>query len=275
VVGAEPSRAIEVDQLQDEIANARVGVSQAGSNYRLRTENIKQRLRLPPTAEVTIPVSLDVSPVVVEVERAIELARTLAPRMRQLAINLRQSEIRLDETKGNNSFRMNVGFTYGREVQDPLFRNLWTEPRNSYTVDVSANVPIWDWGQRSHRIQAQEYSLERSRLSIEESLTQIETNVRSQVRSLEEYRERLVSMQTTLNLARRNTASTLESYRAGDVALVDLLQTIDREAGTARNFLAAYMGYQETMLRLERLTYYDFEYDMPLVERFAICSPCN
>ena len=270
VVATSPTRSIEVDQLQVALANAREGVSEATSNFRLTTEDIKTRLRLSPDDEVTVTASLETTPVAVDPDRAIELAKTLAPRMRELAINLRNSEIRLDETKGNDAFRMNLELTYGREVQDPRFRNLWSEPRNSYTVEVNATVPIWDWGERGHRIQAQQYNLERAQLSIEETLTEIESNVRSQIRSLEEYRDRLVGMQQTLDLARRTTASTLASYRQGDVALVDLLQTIDREASTARNYLSAFMGYQRTLLRLKEMTYYDFEYDMPVVERFRI-----
>jgi outer membrane protein TolC len=192
--------------------------------------------------------------------------------MRQLAIGVRENEIRLDETKGQDAFRMNIGFTYGREMQDPLFRNLLQEPRNSYTIDVTARVPLWDWGQRRHRVQAQAYSLERSRLSVEQARSEIESSVRSQVRSLQEYQERLTSMEDTLELARRTTASTLDRYRAREVALADLLQTIDREDGTARNFLDVYLGFQRTLLRLAELTFYDFERDMPIVERFSVAA---
>ncbi len=272
IIAASPARAIELDQLRVELANAREDYNQSGSSLRLQTENLKQQLRLPAATTLTIRPTLEVRPVVVEPTRAIELARTLAPRLRQLAIQLRENEIRLDETKGQDGFRMNVGFTYGREMQDPLFRNLMQEPRNSYTVDVTARVPLWDWGQRRHRIQAQEHSLERVQLSIEEAQSDIETRVRSQVRSLEEYRQRLVNMQENRELASKTTESTLERYRAGEVTLVDLLQTIDREASTSENFLDAFMGYQQTLRQLKELTYYDFEHNMPLVERFAVTA---
>jgi outer membrane protein len=272
VVSANPNRAIEVDQVQVELANAREDQSRAGTDFRLQEEDIKQRLRLSANDALLVRPVLEVQPVEVDAEQAIQLARTLAPRMRQLDINLRENEIRLDDTKGRDSFRMNIGFTYGREVQDPRFGNLWTEPRNSYTLDVSATVPIWDWGERRYRIQAQEYSLQRTQLSIEQALNDIEINVRSQVRSLAEYAQRLVSMQENLDLARRLTASTLEQYRSGAVTLVDLLQAINREADTNDNFLDTYMGYQRTLLRLKEMTFYDFEYDMPLVERFAVCT---
>lgn len=79
-------------------------------------------------------------------------------------------------------------------------------------------------------------------------------------------------MQDNRELARKTTESTLERYRAGEVTLVDLLPTIDREASTAENFLDAFMGYQQTLRQLKELTYYDFEYNVPLVERFAVTA---
>jgi outer membrane protein TolC len=272
IVAVAPERDLELDQLQVELANAREDYLQAGSSLRLQLEDVKQRLQLPADSELAIRPDLAVRPVSVDPARAIELASTLAPRMRQLAIGVRENEIRLDETKGQDAFRMNIGFTYGREMQDPLFRNLLQEPRNSYTIDVTARVPLWDWGQRRHRVQAQAYSLERSRLSVEQARSEIESSVRSQVRSLQEYQERLTSMEDTLELARRTTASTLDRYRAREVALADLLQTIDREDGTARNFLDVYLGFQRTLLRLAELTLYDFERDMPIVERFSVAA---
>src|SRR5690606_3078017 len=153
VVDATPSRELELDQLQGELANARESMQRASSSFRLQAENIKQRLRLDPADSIVIDPTLVVEPVAVDAERAIELASTLAPRLRRLAISRRQSEIGLERTRGNQSFRVNLRFTYGREVQDPRFENLWTEPRNSYTVNVNATIPIWDWGERKHRIQ--------------------------------------------------------------------------------------------------------------------------
>jgi outer membrane protein TolC len=270
VIAADPSRAIEADQLRVALVNAREDVAQARSNIRLRAEDVKQRLRLRPTDEIVVRPVLDAATVAVDPARAVELARTLAPRIRQLEISRRENQIRLDETRGTNAFRVDLNFTYGREVQDPVFRNLWFEPRNSYTFDVRARVPLWDWGQRRHRVQAQLFSLERSELQLEEAESNIETQVRSQVRNLQEYEQRLRNMEQNLLLARQVTQTTIERYRSGAIALVDLLQTLQREEATSRNFLEAYLGYKRSLLRLQELTFYDFERDMPLAERYLL-----
>jgi outer membrane protein TolC len=273
IIARDSTRAIESDQLRVELANAREDLQQARSGYRLQSEEIKQRLRVAASDSVALDPVIDVRPIDVDAERAIDLAMNSAPRLRGLAIQLRENEIRLDETKGNNSFRMNVGLTYGREMQDPRFGNLWEEPRNSYTVDVSATIPIWDWGQRKYRIDAEEINLQRTRLSTEEAMTDIETSVRNQIRNLEEYEQRALNMQENRALAHDITISTIERYRSGEVTLVDVLQTIDRESSTAENFLDAVLGYRRAIQSIQQLTYYDFEMGVPLLDRFTIDAP--
>jgi outer membrane protein len=270
VSGTDPTRAIEGDQVQVELANAREDLQQAISSFRLRTEDLKQSLRLSPDVELRLEPVLDVTPVPIDADRAIELARTLRPRLQQLAIQRRKNEISIDNTRGDNAFRMDLSMTYGREVQDPSFNGLWSEPTNSYTVNITAFVPIWDSGRQKYREAASQVTLKRTDLQIEQEETQLETNVRSQIRNLDEYEQRALGMQENMQLAHQVTTSTLARYRQGDVTLVDLLQTINRETNTADNFLDAFVGYRQALLRLQELTFYDFEHGMPVAERFGI-----
>lgn len=272
MVAAAPGRASETELLHVELANAREAVSQTTSNLRNREQTIKQRLQLPAGTTVTVRPDLNVVPVKVDPEDAIRLASTATPRVRQLTIGTRENEIRLQETRGNNAFRMNLGLTYGREVQDPRFQNLWQDPRNSYTVEVNATVPIWDWGERQHRIQAQQFSLDRARLSEEQALSEIETEVRNLVTTLQDYSQRLTTMQQTLTLARQLTASSLTRYRSGDIGLVEMLQAVTRESTTSTNYLNAFMGYTRTLRRLKEVTFHDFEMGVSVVERFGLAT---
>jgi len=272
VVSNSPARAGDLDLLQVELANAHEAENQAASNLRTREQTIKQRLQLPAAAPVLVQSSLAITPARVDVTDAIRLASTLTPRIRQLTIATRENEIRLSETKGNDAFRMNLGLTYGREVQDPRFQNLWNDPTNSYTVSVNAVVPIWDWGERKHRVQAQQFSLDRAHLSEEQALSEIETEVRNLVTSLDDFGRRTKTMSETLTLAHELTETTVVRYRQGGVGLSDLMQALNREAQTANNLLNAYRGYQQTLRRLKEVTFFDFEAGQPLVDRFKIAA---
>lgn len=82
--------------------------------------------------------------------------------------------------------------------------------------------------------------------------------------------QRALNMQDNLALARQTTDTTIDRYREGLVALVDVLQTIQRECQTARNLLDAYLGYRNSLLRLHEMTFNDFLADMAVLERYKL-----
>ena len=62
----------------------------------------------------------------------------------------------------------------------------------------------------------------------------------------------------------------LAQYAEGRGSMLDLVQAFERQADTADNFLDAFLGYRQAVLDLQQITYYDFEHDMPLLERFQL-----
>jgi outer membrane protein TolC len=165
---------------------------------------------------------------------------------------------------------MDVELTYGREMQDPQFQQLLDQPKNSYTVAVTGTLPIWDWGERRARVEAQRLVLDRTDLSIEQTREQIEVGITNTVRNLAEYQQRAQSMEDNLQLAAQVSAQTLQQYRNGEVTIQDLIQSFNRQEDTAENFVDAYMGYRDAILDLQRMTYYDFETQSPVLERYGL-----
>lgn len=272
VIGTDSTRAIEADQIRVEIANARERLQQARSSFRLQAASAKQQLRLEPTDSLVLNPVTDVTPVQIDVEEAIRYGMELTPRFRQLDIGLREDEIDLVNTKGRNSFRMDLELSYGREmqVQDRAFSNLWESPSNSYTLGVNAFIPIWDWGERRAEIAAAEVGIRSRRLSIEEARSEIVSNVRNEVRNVEEYQNRVLTMQENLGLARNVVETSLNAYRSGTLPAIDLLRSFQRESETAENLLEAYLGWREALLSLQELTFFDYERRVPITERYGI-----
>ena len=267
---ADSTRDLDVSQVRVELANGRERLRQAESGFRLEAERMKQRLRLDERDPLRIDPALDVRPVRVDVEEAVRYGMTLRPRLRELELRKRQDELDIDEARGRNSFRVDLELTYGREMQDPRFGELWEEPSNSYTVGVRAYVPIWDWGERRERVRAEEIGLEQTALYMEEARSETRLDVQNAVRNLEEFQQRALDMEETLALARTVSEANLDRYRAGRITVSDLLQSFARQRETATNFLDAYLGYRGALLDLQELTYYDFEHDAPLLDRFRI-----
>lgn len=263
-------RAIEAGQIQVELANAREQLQQSRSQFRLEATGLKTRLNIPEGDSIVLNPAIAVDRFVMDEEEAIQLAFDLTPRMRQLDINYRENQIRLDQTKGRGGVQIDLNLSYGREMQDPVFADMWNRPTNTYTLGVDGRIPIWDWGERKNRIEASRVSVRQTELRIEEAEAQIRANVANEIRNVQEFETRAVAMEQNLALAAQLSQESLAGYRAGDITAVDLLQSLRREADTAENLLDAYLGWRRAISRLQRLTFYDFERRVPVLERFGI-----
>jgi outer membrane protein TolC len=267
---ADSARAIEVDQIQVELANARESVQSTESSIRLESASVKRDLGLADTDSIAVTPEFHLDPVPIDMDRAIQYAMELTPRMRQMDMSLRRSEIRLEGTKSRGGFQMDLELSYGRERRDEQVDRLWVDPDNSYTVNVNAAIPIWDWGERDARIAASEIGIQQSLLRKEEVELQIVSSVRNEVLNVRDRESRTLAMRDNLDLARGVTETSFQRYQNGSITALDLLLSLRRESDTAENFLDTYLGWRESLRRLQEMTYFDFERGIPVLERFGI-----
>ncbi len=270
VADADPGRTIDLNQAQVELANAQEQLQQSRSQFRLQAAGLKTRLNLADSDSITLNPVIAISPATIDVDLATQFALELTPRFRQLDIRHRRNEINLDQTRGRNSFRVDLEFSYGRERQDPRFTNVFGEPSNTYTVDVNAYLPIWDSGERRARVEASRISLRQTELRMEETTLDVISDVQNEVRNIEEFQSRALSMEQNLDLAADLSESSLALYAAGSATILGVLQSFRREVDTAENLLDAYLGWRRALLRLQRLTFYDFELATPVLNRYGI-----
>jgi len=264
------TRAIEVDQFQVELSNARESVQSAESSIRLESASVKRDLGLADTDSIALSPELFLDPVPIDMDQAVQYAMELTPRMRELDMSLRRSEIRLEGTKSRGGFQMDLELSYGRERRDGEWDRLWVDPDNSYTVNVDAEIPVWDWGERDARIAASEIGIQQSLLRKEEVELQIVSSVRNEVLNVRDRESRTLAMRENLDLARNVTETSFQRYRDGAITALDLILSLRREADTAERFLEAYLEWRESLRRIQEMTYFDFERGLPILERFGI-----
>jgi len=270
LVRSDSTRSIELDQIQVELANALENVQAAESSFRLDAASVKRDLGLADTDSIAITTAFQLDPVSVDMEEAVQYAMELTPRMRQLDMSLRGSEIRLEDTKSRGGFQLDLNMSYGREKRDDEAANLWLHPDNSYTVNVTAEVPIWDWGERKARIASSEIGIQQSLLRLEEAEIQIVSSVRNEVLNVQDREARTMAMRDNLELARDVSETSFQRYEAGAISALDLILSLRREADTAENFLEAYLGWRGSLRRVQEMTFFDFERGIPVLERFGV-----
>ncbi|MBW7996549.1 MAG: TolC family protein [Candidatus Glassbacteria bacterium] len=265
---ADSSRAIEPAQARVELTNVGEQFSRTLSAIRQESARIKQRLQLEYEDSVFITPTFEIRRIYVDVNQAIEYGYNLRPSLRRLSINRRKNEIDLNNSKGWDAFHVNLEMTYGLENIDDQFGNIWNDYDDSYSVSLQAYVPLWDWGRRKARIDANEITLKKTELSIEENRTRIRSDIINAVANLDDYQRRAVNMQESVKMIQEITDFGMDQYSNGAISLQDLLQMITRQRETEMNHLDAYLGYRRSLLALMVQTYYDYENDISLIDKF-------
>jgi len=197
IVLQDPSRILEKKQVELELSNAKEELLANQNELRLEKVSMKQRLSLSEDDQLNIMTPIAITPIKVDQTRALEYGFSMRPSLRMSDINKRKSEIRLDNVKGSNSFYVNLEVTYGLEKQDERFQTIWNQYDNTNSITINAYVPIWDWGQRRSRIEAQKISLQREDLRIEELQKEIRIDINNAIINLNEYQERASNMQNS------------------------------------------------------------------------------
>ena len=265
-------KSMECIQLQVELNNAREKKAQNLSNFRIESTKMKQRLRLNPNDTLDVKPIIKITPIKVNLQEAISYGYNLKPRIRLQEIDKQKREIDLENVKGWNAFRINVEMTYGLEKQDENYKALWKAYNNSYSMTVNAYIPIWDWGQRKARIEAQKITIRKTELYMEETRNKIKSNIKNAVTNLQEYQKRAMSMSDNIKMAEEITNLGISKFENGEISLQDLLQNISRQKETEANFLEAYLGYRKSLLGLTTDTFYDYENNVKLLNKFRSSS---
>jgi outer membrane protein len=240
------------------------------SEIRSETARIKQRLQLNHEDSIYIEPKVRIVPIMVDVEQAIQYGYSLHPRLRMLSIDKRKDEIDLNNSTGWDAFHLNLEMTYGLEKQKDRFPEIWSDFDDSYSVSLNAYVPIWDWGRRKARIEAEKISLKKTEMYIEESRNNIRSNIINALDNLEDYQKRTLNMQSNLSRVQEIIDVGLKQYQESNISLQDLLQMNTRQMETELNFLDAYLGYRRSVLSLMIQTYYDYENDISLIDKFRV-----
>ena len=94
-------------------------------------------------------------------EKAIEYALMSRMELKQRQINIDKSLFEMERTKSMNEFRADLQLTLGIFGDNEDFGKVYNTPTSNPSVGLSLNIPIWDWGERNARIQAQEVSNEK------------------------------------------------------------------------------------------------------------------
>jgi len=270
---------VEAMQAEVELVQYKNELKASESRKKEQEEAFKQLIGLPLSQDITVITELEVKPVYVDVDQAVNLALKNRSEIVEKMIDIEEQKIQIKQIDAQVSVKGNLrgyyrfsGFSdpdlpYGTPTGD-LFNDSWDVLRRTPNrgVTFELEIPIWDWGKNKAQVQAAQASLERQELTLNDTYTTITREVRDVVRSVYETYDRVMMLEKSKAVSEKSFDINMQRYQNGDITTTELARANDQLNTAKLSYLSAYIEYKLALADLQRKTLYDFENKKSLVE---------
>ena len=264
-VDAQLSAEEELYQAEVNLMNAESSVQSDEVSLKNAKDDLKQTLGMPLSEEIDVSVTIEAIPMLIDEEKAINFGLTSRMEIRQREISMIEADLTMITTKARDAFSGNLSLSIGITGDNERFGNIYETPTNSPRVAISFNIPIFDWGQRRARINAQKTAQTIAKLNYDNEVVNIELDIRQSVRRLEYLRTQIRISEITVRNAQQTYTLNQIRYREGDRTGLEMSQYQAQLSSAQTSFVRAQINYKNELLNLKILTLYDFENDKPII----------
>lgn len=263
----------EVDALQMEVdlAEAQNNFDMAVVNENAAMNAFKHSIGIELTDVVNLNSKFDYEIVIVDPEKAVQLAKANRLEVREQEIQIELTKMSVKQQKAQGMIRGNLNAYYEKVgvSQNDINTNIQTSIQRSYQnflerpqnfgVGFTISVPILDWGENRALVRAAEARLQQNVLRKEEVQRTIEREVRNLVDDLNSSLRRLQLLEKNVKVAEKSFDITRQRFSDGDIDSQALALERTRLNNAYNSHLRAYINYQLKLADIMRKTFYDFQ----------------
>lgn len=257
---------------REELLQAELDLMTSRSGYQNRQvelENIKdqfkQMLGMPLQDEVLVLAEVNVLPVDVNLENAMQRAVNNRLEIRQRKIDIETGQFELIRTNAQNEFKGNIGVTVGLFGENEELTGIFDRPTDNQNVGFSLEIPLWDWGEKKARLRAARAAQQIREINMEDEKINIALTIRQVHRSLKNLLTQIDIAQKNLENAKLTYEINLEKYKNGDLTSMDLNLYQNQLTQKKTDLTSARISYLLELLNMKIQTLYDFEREEGIV----------
>ena len=175
----------ELFQAEVNLASARSSLEEQQVSLENSKDQLKQTLGMDLNEDIMVFAEVQIKPVEVNLEKAIQHGLESRLELRQREIESKELAFDMIKTKALNEFKGDIALSFGLIGDNRHLEKIYNNPTQNPRVAISFSVPIFDWGEKKARVKAQEVAQKINRLEFHEDKVNIELNIRQTWRSLE------------------------------------------------------------------------------------------
>ena len=218
--------------------------------------------------EALVDVSADIQKTLVDVDldRAIDYGLENRMELRQRDIEIQYALNNLVVAGAENEFKANLQAGFGLTGTHQDFSNIFDSPNSDYLIALTLDIPLYDWGQKKHRLAAVQAQIDTANLSAEEEMKSIKAEIREAYRNLTNQKRQIEIAEKSIKNAELTYDINLERYRNGDLSSKDL-QFYQLQLSQQRlSLVQALISNRLALLDLKIRTLWDFETNRSILD---------
>lgn len=236
------------------------------TSYANALDGFKILVGLPLAEGIEVVADIRKKLVEVDMDKAVAHAQENRMELRQRDISIQNALDSLIRAEAENEFKGSIALSLGLTGVNTQLQSVYDSSNTDKQIALSFNIPVFDWGQKRHRLAATQASVDTARLTASELRKQITYDIRQAYRSLQNQKRQIEIVEVNIKNAERTYAINLERYKNGDLSSKDM-QFYQLQLSEQRlSELQALISYKLALLSLKILSLYDFEADRSIVD---------
>lgn len=240
--------AADIVQTQSEVANQEVALLETERALAGTRRNLLLLLALEPSTPIRVVAETEVAPVDIDTDEAVNSALEHRTDIRASKLNFERLDIAATLARNSRLWDVSVVAAYDRLDGGPGGRDV-----AGHSIGLQVDIPVGDFSGRRNMLSART-ALHSARLAYDESLENIEGQVREAVADVASRWRQLEAAQRAQALAARSLEIQQERLRAGRASNFEVLTLQSSLRAADAQALAARIAYLNALTALDRQT---------------------
>ncbi|MEE8577521.1 MAG: TolC family protein [candidate division Zixibacteria bacterium] len=240
-------------------ASSRASHENSRSQYENSMDNFKILLGMELDEEVEVLPDIQKEQIEVDLATAINHGLSYRMELRQRKMDIQDAMDNLTQAGSQDEFAGTVELSYGLSSDANNFEDLFKSNSKDHTIAVRLNVPLFDWGEKKHRMAASRTQVQRQELNEEDQRNRIVLEIREAYRTLQNQKTQIEIAEKNVRNAQLTYDINLDRYRNGDLSSKDISFYQEQLSTEQLNEVQALIDYQLSLLELKIRTLYDFK----------------
>jgi outer membrane protein len=270
-------REVEALQMEVDLSESVNNYDIARVDYMSQIDMFKERLGINLSDSVNVKSDLSYNQVLVEMDKAVNLALENRLELRESEIRIELSQMEIKKTKAAGRINGDILLNYNfigvdkSNLDIPVstsLNNTWQNLNNrpgSFGVGLTVNIPIIDWGENRAKVRSAQASLAQNQISFDAEKVTIERDIRATVSHLQSSLKRLQLLEKNVVVAEKSFEISRQRYVNGDIDSQAMALERERLNNAYISRLESFINYKLLLSDLMRKTFFDFEKNISMI----------